>query len=86
MLKASGRDFLRTSIAGVTLSASDVLLWPVAGISQMALAQTSAEISSARASGPLIIVFQRGAADGLAILSPLDVDILPALKDGDSYC
>ena len=72
MLKASRRDFLRTSIAGVTLSASDILLGPVAGISQMALAQTSAGISNARASGPLIIVFQRGAADGLAILSPLD--------------
>ena len=59
------RDFLRF---GLGLGTSSML----GGISQLAVAANDLEKSQAKQSGPFIVVFLRGGADGLAILSPLD--------------
>jgi uncharacterized protein (DUF1501 family) len=60
------RDFINTS---TQLGVSTVLL---SGISRYAVAQKSDQIQSIKQNGPLIIVFLRGGADGLGILSPLE--------------
>lgn len=44
----------------------------LSGISNFSLAQTPSKIKNATQNGPFIIVFLRGGADGLNILSPLD--------------
>lgn len=58
------RNFLK-STTGTALSL-------MTGVSSFALAQTSKEIRSSAQTGPLIVVFLRGGADGLGILSPLE--------------
>lgn len=60
------RDFInKTTLIGTSASL-------FGGISQFALAQKSHQIQSIKQTGPLIIVFLRGGADGLGILSPLE--------------
>ena len=59
------RDFLQF---GLGLGTSSML----GGISQLAIAGNGMEKSQDKQSGPFIVVFLRGGADGLAILSPLD--------------
>jgi len=60
------RDFInQTTLLGTTTAL-------FGGISKLALAQNSHQIESIKQSGPLIIVFLRGGADGLGILSPLE--------------
>ena len=44
----------------------------LSGIQQFALAQTPTAMKSATQNGPFIVLFLRGGADGLSILSPLD--------------
>jgi len=60
------REFLNTT---THLGISSALL---GGINQYALAEKSDQIQSIKQTGPLIIVFLRGGADGLGILSPLE--------------
>ena len=71
------RQFLKSAVAGLSIAGLDL-----AGIRSVALAAPG---QSTRLSGtcPLVIVFQRGAADGLSILSPLDdPDFLAARPPG----
>ena len=58
----------RTFINASSLSVFSLL----SGVSQFSLAQTASKIKNVGQSGPFIIVFLRGGADGLGILSPLD--------------
>jgi uncharacterized protein (DUF1501 family) len=58
------RQFIKSSSIG-SLSL-------MSGISQFSLAQSPSKIKAVAQTGPLIIVFLRGGADGLGILSPLD--------------
>jgi uncharacterized protein (DUF1501 family) len=58
------RQFIQTAGLGV--------LGCVAGIQRFALAQSPQAFKSATQKGPFIILFLRGGADGLSILSPLD--------------
>jgi len=58
----------RTFINSSSLSVLGLL----SGVSQFSLAQTASKIKNVGQSGPFIIVFLRGGADGLGILSPLD--------------
>ena len=58
------RDFLKTGIAASGL---------ITGLSDWSFAQTSnSNRSSSQGGGPIIVVFLRGGADGLGILSPLE--------------
>ncbi len=72
MVNPDRRLFIQNTIAGMTLGVGDTLLNRVNGLSRLALAQSIKNIPGYAESGPLIVVFQRGAADGLAILSPLN--------------
>jgi len=67
------RKLLKTTLAGLSLGGAD-LFWPamLGGLNKVALAQSLPDIKNTLVKGPLIVVFQRGAADGLNILSPLD--------------
>jgi uncharacterized protein (DUF1501 family) len=58
----------RTFITSTGMS----FLGALSGVSDFALAQTPLKIKAATQNGPLIILFLRGGADGLGILSPLD--------------
>ncbi len=71
------RLFLKSAVAGLSIAGLDL-----AGIRGMALAATGQpQITSGAC--PLVVVFQRGAADGLSILSPLDdPDFLAARPPG----
>ena len=71
------RAFLKSAVAGLSIAGMDL-----AGIRGMALAAPGqARIASGAC--PLVVVFQRGAADGLSILSPLDdPDFLAARPPG----
>jgi uncharacterized protein (DUF1501 family) len=72
MNQINRRSFIKNTLAGLSLASADTLLRPLHGISKLAFAQSSAAVQGAVDNGPLIVVFQRGAADGLAMLSPLD--------------
>jgi uncharacterized protein (DUF1501 family) len=61
-------------------SSSFVSLSLMSGISQFALAQSASKIKAVAQTGPLIIVFLRGGADGLGILSPLEDKNLKAAR------
>ncbi len=61
------RNFLQV---GSRVGISSLLVG--AGMNQFAMAQTAHAIKSVQQSGPLIVVFLRGGADGLGILSPLE--------------
>ena len=63
------RHFLQTSALSLGLP----ILPSLAGISNVAIAQSAEQTQLKKISGmPLIVVFQRGGADGLGIVSPLD--------------
>ena len=58
------RDFLKTGVAASGL---------LTGLSDWSFAQTgNSNRSSSQNNGPFIVVFLRGGADGLGILSPLE--------------
>jgi uncharacterized protein (DUF1501 family) len=67
------RDFLKYSATYSSGAMIPHAIWPAAfsGISQFALGATTLN-SGFQSTHPLIVVFQRGGADGLGILSPLD--------------
>ncbi len=71
------RLFLKSAVAGLSIAGLDL-----AGIRGMAMAAPGQpQITSGAC--PLVVVFQRGAADGLSILSPLDdPDFLAARPPG----
>ena len=77
------RRFLQSTLAGTSLCLTDLLLKPLTGISNLAFAQTTSHGVNALHQGPLIVVFQRGAADGLNILSPLDDENFLAARPPD---
>lgn len=66
------RSFIKSTFAGLSVAAADHILSPLSGIATLALAQPAPVTVRTSGKGPLIVVFQRGAADGLAMLSPLD--------------
>ena len=71
------RTFLKSAVAGLSIAGMDL-----AGIRGVALAAPFQPQITPGAC-PLIVVFQRGAADGLSILSPLDdPDFLAARPPG----
>lgn len=85
MSRPDRRRFLKSSLAGLSIGSLNF-----AGIRGMALAEAAqpqsrarSEAGSRKASCPLVVVFQRGGADGLSILSPLeDPDFLAARPPG----
>lgn len=66
------RSFIKNSIVGLSVAATDTVLSSLGGISKLAIAQRSAVTERQTGQGPFVVVFQRGAADGLSMLSPLD--------------
>ncbi len=72
MNQSNRRSFIKNTLAGLSAFTFDSLLGPIQGIHNIVFAQTQRGVQSQADNGPFIVVFQRGAADGLSMLSPLE--------------
>ena len=83
MNQINRRTFIKHTFKGLAIATAEALAGPVLGISNLALAQTPSDMKGFSGNGPFVVVFQRGAADGLAMLSPLDDQDFNAARPPD---